>query len=94
MKSPRDVSSVTEQRLMRSVVAAVEPVVTAATRRGSQKFDGRRVMTPYMLFAGLGILIYAGVANGSEAALVGGESARALAAGRTLFQERGCVGCH
>jgi len=26
--------------------------------------------------------------------VVGSESARALAAGRTLFQERGCVGCH
>jgi mono/diheme cytochrome c family protein len=32
--------------------------------------------------------------NGSEAAVVGSESARALATGRTLFQERGCVGCH
>ena len=69
-------------------------------------------MTLYMLFAGLGILIYTGVAyaaagvelfageasinlpNGSQAAVVGSESARALAAGRTLFQERGCAGCH
>jgi mono/diheme cytochrome c family protein len=32
--------------------------------------------------------------NGSGAAVLGSESARALAAGRTLFQERGCVGCH
>jgi cytochrome c oxidase subunit 2 len=81
-------------------------------------------MTAYILFAGLGFLIYAGVAlaetaiagssggayvasalqseggasiispNGSRAAQVAGESARALAAGKTLFQERGCVGCH
>ena len=32
--------------------------------------------------------------NGSRAAVVGNESARALAAGSTLFQERGCAGCH
>lgn len=32
--------------------------------------------------------------NRSRAAAVGAESARALAAGTTLFQERGCVGCH
>jgi cytochrome c oxidase subunit 2 len=51
-------------------------------------------MTPYMLFAGLGILIYAGVANGSRASLVGSESAGPLAAGRTRFQQLGCVGCH
>lgn len=51
-------------------------------------------MTLYMLLAGLGILIYGGVANGSQAAFVDGESARALAVGRTLFQERGCIGCH
>jgi mono/diheme cytochrome c family protein len=30
----------------------------------------------------------------SRAALVSRESTRALAAGRTLFHERGCVGCH
>ena len=63
-------------------------------------------MTLYMLFAGLAILIHAGGAaagfrgaqvalpNGSEAAEVGGESARSLAVGRTLFQGRGCVDCH
>jgi mono/diheme cytochrome c family protein len=32
--------------------------------------------------------------NGSQAAVVGSESARVLAAGNTLFQQRGCVGCH
>ena len=32
--------------------------------------------------------------NGSHVSVVGSESARALAAGRTLFRERGCVGCH
>lgn len=32
--------------------------------------------------------------NGSHATVVGSELARALAAGRTLFQERGCIGCH
>jgi mono/diheme cytochrome c family protein len=32
--------------------------------------------------------------NGSRAAVVGSESARALAAGRRLFHARGCVGCH
>jgi mono/diheme cytochrome c family protein len=32
--------------------------------------------------------------NGSQPAVVDSESARALAAGRKLFQERGCVGCH
>ena len=55
---------------------------------------------------GLAILIHTGVAaagfssaqaalpKGSEAAEVGGESARVLAVGRTLFQGRGCVDCH
>jgi mono/diheme cytochrome c family protein len=32
--------------------------------------------------------------NEPRAAVVGRDSARALASGRTLFQERGCVGCH
>jgi mono/diheme cytochrome c family protein len=32
--------------------------------------------------------------NGSQTTVVGSKSARVLAAGRTLFQERGCVGCH
>jgi cytochrome c oxidase subunit II len=78
-------------------------------------------MTLYLLFAGVGILIYTGVAvaeaavsgfsgarvgdasipaeasiilpNGSRAAVAVSESAGALA-GRTLFQERGCIGCH
>ena len=53
-------------------------------------------MTLHLFLAGLGILIHAGVfpPTGSQAADVGGESARALAAGRTLYQERGCVNCH
>jgi mono/diheme cytochrome c family protein len=181
-------SFVTEQRLVRSVVATVEqrPQPHSAARH---RFDGSRVMTLYMLFAGLGILIYTGAANAgaavfrfsgtdiafgprfaffaslsiflaavilfypsrrvrahssgvnrrsawrrrivvtalatlgggvavlipatqepgdaplsgdssislpneSQGAVVGSESARILAAGRTLFQERGCVGCH
>jgi len=89
-------------------------------------------MTSYMLFAGLGILIYAGVAlaettiagfsdahiafgpcaaqcreqreaivgdqtlisaNRSQSAVVGGES-QEVAAGKRLFQQRGCAGCH
>jgi mono/diheme cytochrome c family protein len=33
-------------------------------------------------------------ANGYQPAVVSNESAQALAAGRTLFQTRGCVGCH
>ena len=32
--------------------------------------------------------------NGPQAAVVGGESVRAVDAGRKVFQERGCVGCH
>ena len=75
-------------------------------------------MTSYMLFAGLGVLIYAGVAfaetamtrfgeaaiaaagdqslisaNRSPSAVVVSES-QAAAAGKTLFQERGCAVCH
>ena len=39
-------SSVTEQRLMRSVVAKVERAVAAATQRGSSRFDVSRVVSP------------------------------------------------
>ena len=46
----------------------------AVTRRDSSAVHGSRVMTLYMLFAGLGILIYAGVAL-AEAAVSGLRSA-------------------
>ena len=48
---------------------------------------------------GTGGVAFAGEAssiltNGSQTAMVASESALALSAGTTLFQERGCVGCH
>jgi mono/diheme cytochrome c family protein len=91
-------------------------------------------MTLYLLFAGLGLLIYTGVALAEAAGwrtrtvvvitlfacsaailigatrepggagivsphephvtMTGDDSTPALTVGRTLFQERGCVGCH
>ena len=78
-------------------------------------------MTSYLLFAGLGFLMYAGFALAgtaiagfggahaavqicaapcgegreyrSQSAVVGGES-QAASEGRSLFQQRGCAGCH
>jgi len=78
-------------------------------------------MTSYLLFAGLGFLMYVGVSLAgtaiasfggahagfqicaapcgeereyrSQSGVVGGES-QAASAGRSLFQQRGCAGCH
>jgi hypothetical protein len=50
-------------------------------------------MPIYTVFAGVGLLICAGLARGPQAALVGSEP-RALAAGKALYQQLGCVGCH
>jgi hypothetical protein len=65
---------------------------------------GRIVVTALVFFTGgVAILVAAAREPGdasivspsqSRAALVRRESARALAAERTLFQERGCLGCH
>src|SRR5262245_49899481 len=87
-----------------------------------KRFERRRAMTSYLLFAGIGLLIYGSVALGETAvaglsdarisvescagqcregrqtnrapsAGVRGES-KVVAAGKRLFQQRGCVDCH
>ena len=77
-------SSVTEGPALRSVVATVEREKAAETYAARTRFDWSDVMTLYILFAGLGILIYASAAL-AETAIAAFSDAH-LTFGFQLFQ--------
>jgi len=66
--------------------------------------SGARAVLGIVLFVGSAAILISATREADEASIVssneprvatvGEDSVRALAAGRTLFQERGCVGCH